>query len=379
MSLARPARAAGARCADGSMRFLRSVALAGLVLALHGVAVRSLSLGGPKLSGKGKAALPAGRAASRREAAAALLSAAVLLPASAQARTKGAAEMDLEYYWKALTKGGKADYEGYVPFPAPAALDELLANTLLRVVDRAAEASFGSFSASYQLEVSRELERLQSDVRKRSRLQDDFAWDAVKNEYVFDAQLLARYVVLGQLLPVLNDRAVFTNRVALDVLSVYLASKDASLDFVDANAEGAMAAFQRLQALLDRMVEGGVISSFKFESPGKQTVAQLAEDWDDGLPISLQVSVKRPVTVTSTAALAARNQRFHPDVVAGPMLKYLEQCGFRLMAEEYVMDSQYRPNVNAYRPDEVLVEFNIKERRPPPPDGAAAAEGDLRS
>ena len=197
------------------MRNISSTWLTIALLLCQGGVVRPLSFRGVS-SGRKASPLPSmSDGSSRRQVALSFLGTMLLAPAGAQARTKGAAELDIEYYWKALTKGGKADYDGYVPFPAPASLDELLANTLLRVVDRAAEASFGSLSASYQIEVTRELERLQSDVRKRSRLQDDFAWDAVSNEYVFDGQMLARYVVLGQLLPVLNDRAGFTNSVAM--------------------------------------------------------------------------------------------------------------------------------------------------------------------
>eukprot|EP00975_Prorocentrum_lima_P016216 3440208-Prorocentrum_lima.AAC.1 len=54
------------------------------------------------------------------------------------ANTAGAAELDLEYYLRALTTQNAPNYEGYVAFPPPRSIDAGVARKIVDIVDGAA-------------------------------------------------------------------------------------------------------------------------------------------------------------------------------------------------------------------------------------------------
>lgn len=121
---------------------------------------------------------------------------------------------------------------------------------------------------------------------------------------------------------------------------------------------------------LERFQEAGLLESFSL------TIDEDAQedDWDNGNPLSAQVSLVRPVALSASLQLSAEARpidapgtpqlmspidRFRPDLATLGLIAIFQQLGVEADFDEYFFDETYREDPNDTQPTALLQQWSL--------------------
>ena len=330
-------------------------------------------------------------------------------------RVKGAAEYDLEYYFRDLVKGNTR--EGNLSSsPPPPALPP-------RILSPPSYGISSSSSASIPFDFPRlllndrcdgdciavsELSRLTSvptetvsvQIRAfRDKVSTYFSarspWrtESVTDEYFFDVTAYALYRVASEIIPkdyALRDRWV--RNVGRETSRQWLLKSSSLPPSSSLTDESTTAIREKIDGNnkknIDTPLTGSLptilrtldslflstkfVSSYKLvggvgggDELRTDTVFDRYDDEDvlSGASVNCLLSLFRPATLGASLQITAEGSRFLPDFV-GPVLAALwEGVGLRVEYESYFVDSTYRPNPKDFFPDEMLIQFTLSREK----------------
>lgn len=334
------------------------------------------------------------------------------VPAAAVAATtlprRGAAELDLEYYARAVWNGNRPEGSTVPSTPPPRApprkLSERLVSLLLGTSTITGNGDDSSSSAVQGLPVQALLRELGggtsgrggnaasadaavfSDLTRRvndyrSRAERSFyvraPWFIADgtDQYYFDVMSYALWRAIADVLPELERREHFVRRLGRDLYTAL--RKDGHLHLPPPRTlsesgpalDELLAFFQRSAFLRSYRIEGDpettVVASSS--STTATTTTQLFDTFDDdalraGATVDCLIGTIDPATLGASLQIVGEGSRFTPDGMLGATLAALwEESGTIRVAswETYFVDNVYRPNPKDYFPDEQLLQFSL--------------------
>jgi hypothetical protein len=299
---------------------------------------------------------------------------AAMGPGDAAQAARGAAELDLEYYWRDLW-GSNHERLGNVgpspppAMPAPRTLRDPLRALLLNdacskdclptrvLMDLLSQKKKNSDTRVPDREDAWEATIQQSVEQYRQRASRSFyrraAWQEahVSDQYYFDLTAYAFWKTAQDLLPDPCDRDVFQRTLGQSLYQQLLSlqlltppNNDKNNTLVATNAQ--------VTELLNLFTDYGLIESYTLEHPHDDDDSHAWFDaYDDadlrqGAAVNAVLRVRSAATLGASLQLTGEQSRFLPDVIS-PTLCALWPPGSDAVLttwESYFLDATYRPN-----------------------------------
>lgn len=258
------------------------------------------------------------------------LAAALFLthPSAAQARIKGAAEIDAEAYFQDLLKGnpltGGIEQSAIEIRPARV-LDKEFATFLDKTTLKLLSETSGVSMEGVEREVAAFRQAVEPGFQRRA----PFPTGDLSNERCFDCYSYADFRVAAKLLPNLRARATFVRQLGETVLGEIfegLRAIDAKAvpRTYDAQKDGLEEALSGLSRILAYMKLKGFLKDFRVNADDYDRAS-----WDEGFSLEVLVTVVEPATLGGNVQFTGEGFLFHPDYVAETLLAYLALCGVR--------------------------------------------------
>lgn len=287
---------------------------------------------------------------------------------------RGAAELDLEYYWKDLIGGNKR--EGTVsaspapPLPPPRKLQDPIASLLL---NRACNVDCLAILALVETIritqppgrgpgedprlLEREIENRIKEIRDRSKASfyQRAPWkdETIYDQYYFDLTSYSVWKVAASYLPESKARDKFLRRLGSFVygnLRQYRYLKEQTT-----NSTNLVQSMDGIKEILDLFTRDGVCKGYRLgERPiqtkkGSFEVPAFLDEIDDealenGSSVDCLISIFEPATLGASLQITGEQSRFAPDFVGCTIAAYYHSLGIFCTWETYFVDPEYRPN-----------------------------------
>lgn len=294
--------------------------------------------------------------------------------ASPAAAVKGAAEYDLEYYWRDLVRGNAR--EGSLPAsaapaaPPPRVLAAPLVSVLvaapvraLSEVARVSEADVSTSARAYRERSARSF---------AARAQWERA-DDLTDQYWFDLSSYALWRAAADAIPTdYARRAVFAREVGREILRRGVEEGIFTASSTSPTNDGGGVKLTRTMPAVEQTLDAFRTAGFcaRWRVGGEDADAKLGgrffdelddEDLEKGRTVDCLVSVYDPATLGAALQITGEGSRFAPDYVGCTLAAVWERYGVKATFETYFVDPVYRPNPKDYFPDEQLYQFSLSK------------------
>lgn len=288
---------------------------------------------------------------------------------------RGAAELDLEYYWKDLVGGNKR--EGTVaaspapPIPPPRTLKDPIASLLLNQdcsVDCLTTLALveeirltqppGRGPGEDPRVLERDIQYRMNEIREKSKASfyQRAPWkeETIFDQYYFDLTSYALWKVAAQYLPKSKARDDFVRRMGTFVLGnlqrfQYLRTTNSPKNLVQST--------RGVEELLDLFTRDGICKGYRLgERPVETKKGMIRETpvflddidsdaLESGASVDCIISVFEPATLGASLQITGEQSRFAPDVIGPTIAAYWNKTlGVSCTWETYFVDPEYRPN-----------------------------------
>lgn len=316
--------------------------------------------------------------------------AACITSSSPAYAARGAAELDLEYYWKNLV-GGSATAQRASPLPAvapPRTLKEPFTSTILN-----RNGSNECLTTQALLQVLQQTSRSNSNQKPQQQKDtldqaimdtlDSYRkaaerafyartpWDtpSVADEYYLNITMYAMWKTAAELLPNSTDRDLF-----IRTLGVLVYDRCATEGWVrqstttTTTAKTLTETNANVQELLHLFQSNGWIQGYRWgDDPQATTTTVPFDALDDeamanGGSVDVLLTLESPATLGASVQLTGERTRFTPCVMATTLAAAVGGSK-NISWDMYFVDSVYRPNPNDYVPNEQLYQFTVSSAR----------------
>jgi len=297
--------------------------------------------------------------------------------------TRGAFELDSEYYIRDLLGGNKK--EGNILPSQPPAMPPprtLMGPLIPLLLDSSYATSCIPVQALVEQlkgdneEMAKKIAATAMDYRtKASRSFSSLRkWDteSVTDQYYFDISAYALWKTAADVLPNYAERDKFARTVGRR-LYTSTQPKDKQQSTTSSSAS-LMASEAEMVSLLRLFQDSNFCKGFKitgsdpsvdYNSNKKKEEQDLVFDkLDDeallsGASVDCLVSVYEPATLGASLQITGEQSRFAPDYVGATLAAMWESKGIKSSWEVFFVDPEYRPNPKDYYPNEKLLQFTL--------------------
>ena len=271
------------------------------------------------------------------------------ISSKAWANTKGAFELDLEYYINDLLKRDNMIKNEQLFFPSPRKLDlstatdiyEIIVNSIERVV------SIQNLNDIVDKKLETELNKFRAVVPIQAQ--------ELSDQNYFDIRLFSLYKYIYDKVPNSATRVLIRDEVAKNIAK-YVIMKSPKV--VDNNPLVNMS--NDIEKVLQFYKSIGFIGEFTYNKD--DVIDDNLSNYNTGYPISTNIVLTRPVGLIPFLTFEKdENTLFHPELY-GSVLKYFgELNGLKFSFEDYLLDEYYREKAREVTAQDILLEIVIKK------------------
>ena len=280
--------------------------------------------------------------------------------------TRGAAELDFEFYMRDLL-GGNAKEGNVLSSPLPNALPpRTLMGPLLPLL-LSDDCTSACIPARVLLDMVPNGNVVNKVQEYRSRVSRSFATRAqwkcehVTDQYFFDLTSYALWRSAADLLPNFVDRDRFARNVGRGIYQE--AMKMGTLEnHVHKNDNVSLVnTVTAMTEIMDLFVSSGFCKAYKIGDKTKSAIFDELDDDDlrNGASVDCLVSIYEPATLGASLQITGEQSRFSPEFVGTTLAAMWELAGVKSRFETYFVDNEYRPNPKDYFPNEQLLQFTL--------------------
>lgn len=248
----------------------------------------------------------------------------LLSPTAANARIKGAAEIDAEAYLQDLLKGNPLT-GGIEQSPLQIRPARVLDNDFTTFLDTTTLELISKISGQPLEKVTKEVLAFRQTVEPGFQRRAPFPSDDLTNERCFDWASYADFRVAAKLIPNLRARAAFVQQLGEAVLKEVVKGAGAGkIKGNDAQKDGLDGTIEGMKQIMAYMENKGFLKDYRINSEDYDRAS-----WDEGYNLELLVTVVEPATLGGNIQFTGEGFLFHPDYVAETLLAYLTRCGVK--------------------------------------------------
>lgn len=265
--------------------------------------------------------------------------------------TKGAFELDLEYYMNDLLKKDTMNKKEQLFFPSPRKLDLTIATDIYDIIVDGVERVTNLRNLNDA--VDKNLDEVLSKYRTFVPIQKETFAD----QYYFDIRLYALYKIIFDKIPNTLTRVTIREGVAKSIAE-YINKKYPKTTF-DNNPLINMS--NDIERTLEFFKSIGFVDEYKYNK--EDVIDDNLSNYNTGYPISTNIVLVRPVGLIPFLTFEKdENTMFHPEIY-GSVIKYLgEMNGVVFTFEDYLLDEYYRERAREVTAQDILLEIVIKKK-----------------
>ena len=280
--------------------------------------------------------------------------------------TRGAAELDFEFYMRDLL-GGNAKEGNVLSSPLPKAQpSRTLRGPLLPLLlnDDCTSACIpvrALLDVVPNGNVVNKVQEYRSRVSRSFATRAPWACEHVTDQYFFDLTSYALWRSAADLLPNFVDRDRFAKNVGRGIYQeavkmgtlVNSVHKNENISLVNTVIP--------MTEIMDLFVSSGFCKAYKIGDKTKSAIFDELDDEDlrNGASIDCLISIYEPATLGASLQITGEQSRFSPEFVGTTLAAMWETAGIKSRFETYFVDNEYRPNPKDYFPNEQLLQFTL--------------------
>jgi hypothetical protein len=314
---------------------------------------------------------------------------------------RGAAELDLEYYFRSFIGGNRKEGNVQASLPPTAQPPRVLGDSLSRLlltddfaagcltVDVLVQTVISKNTKGTRQNNQFLIEEIQTKARNiRDKASRSFftraPWqkESITDQYYFDLSCYSLWRAAAEVLPNYADRDVFIRNVGRALYQQMI--KDGLLSSTPSpRVNGVVGTVGRVRDILDVFTLNNFCKSYHLgpDDPADTTQGNIkkkvsdisdsfviVDDLDDealasGGSVDFLVSIFEPATLGAALQITGEQSRFVPDVI-GPTLSAMweETAGLACTWETFFIDPVYRPNPKDYFPNEQLFQYTLTKQ-----------------
>jgi hypothetical protein len=288
--------------------------------------------------------------------------------ALANIRTKGAFEMDMDYYIRDLVLGTgsiKEKEPERARIQAGRSIDSKFAADILNVV----EIHISDLSKTSRDVISDQINLSVPIFLNYFKTFVDFNKEDISDEHYFDFKAYVTFKVAEKFVPTSKERVKLRSMIGRSILSLVrqelISSGQKDLQEVVLEQRGTpqalpLAAYG-IRQILDVFIKKGLLANFVLEDDDYFDELYARKIFDEGLTISSQLTLKQPATILSFLEFTASDTFFHPEFFGSPLKAYLNELGLQAHFEDYLLDNEYRSNNFNVQAQDVIYEIIVKK------------------
>mmetsp|Transcript_13890 Transcript_13890/g.21170 ORF Transcript_13890/g.21170 Transcript_13890/m.21170 type:complete len:343 (-) Transcript_13890:1683-2711(-) len=282
---------------------------------------------------------------------------------------QGAAEYDLEYYFRDLVNGnpkeGTRAASTGPPAPSPRTLQGPLLPLLLD--EKCSEscvptkALLDLLSSKQSSMLEEKIESIRSGAGRSFRTKAPWSDETVADQYYFDLTAYAFWKATADLLPDYKVRDQFARNIGRRIYASPLIAQKAK----ESTTAPLTSTIDSLTGILKLFEASRYIKAFKLGDD--KTTSVLFDELDDddlsnGSQVNCLISIYEPATLQASLQITGEQSRFMPDFVGTTLAAMWESVGISASYEIYFVDSEYRPNPKDFFPKEQLIQYTLTKK-----------------
>ena len=268
----------------------------------------------------------------------------------AWANTKGAFELDLEYYMNDLLKRDNINKNEQLFFPSPRKLNLSIATDIYEIIVSSIEqvALIRNLNDIVDKKLETELNKFRAFVPIQAQVLSD--------QYYFDIRLFSLYKYIYDKVPNSVTRVLIREEVAKNIGNYIIPMKSPKV--VDSNP--LIKTSEDIEKVLQFYKSIGFIGEYTYNKD--DVIDDNLSNYNTGYPISTNIVLTRPVGLIPFLTFEKdENTLFHPELY-GSVLKYVgELNGVKFTFEDYLLDEYYREKAREVTAQDILLEIVIKK------------------
>jgi hypothetical protein len=291
-----------------------------------------------------------------------MIASSILLPPKICHASKGAFEMDMDYYIRNIVSGSNIQSENEKKvrqsiYPSPRQMNIIITTKIINIIKRVlckkSNLSIDQLNQYIAIELPKKLLKFKEYIPITN---EDFS-----DQYYFDIYVYLIYKAVENIIIKSEDRVILRQVVGDEILQLLINDKIININKNDNNDNrNVVSLAQNVKIILQSFQNIGLISSFIFDDDDLADQTYADSSFKEGLFVSFQFTLKEPATLLGFIEQNRADTFYHSELIASTIASYCRQQGFVTRFEDYLVDNYYRTENFDIEAQDILIEMLIK-------------------